>query len=60
MMSLPILQSSRNKSLRLFRFHTWFGSGPAPVPFFAKEFINLGVDACRPLAVLATSRGRGA
>ena len=47
-------------SLRLFLFHTCNGSGPFPPPFLDFAFIDLGADACWPLAVFATSRGRGA
>lgn len=50
----------RIPDIRLFRFHTWLGSGPKPLPVLDIAFIVLGAVAWWPLADLATSRGRGA
>ena len=46
-------------TLPLFLFHTCIGSGPEP-PCLDPKCEALGVEALFPLAVLATSRGRGA
>ena len=45
--------------LPLFLFHTCIGSGP-DAPYLVPNGEGLGVDTLFPLAVLATSRGRGA
>lgn len=46
-------------TLPLFLFHTCIGSGPDP-PCLDPKCEDLGVEALVPLAVFATSRGRGA
>ena len=43
----------------LFLFHTCIGSGP-DAPCLVPKCEGLGADTLFPLAVLATSRGRGA
>ena len=48
-----------NRSIPLFLFHTCIGSGPDP-PLLDPKCEDLGIEALFPLAVLATSRGRGA
>ena len=45
--------------LPLFLFHTCIGSGP-DAPCLVPKYEGLGADTLFPLAVLATSRGRGA
>lgn len=48
----------RRGLVRLFLFQTCIGSGPEAPPFLNPEPDDLGVEACWPLADLATSRGR--
>ena len=44
--------------IRLLRFQTWLGSGPASRPFLLPRLDSLGADDRGPLAILATKRGR--
>ena len=54
-----MLASCSGLILPLFLFHTCIGSGP-DAPCLVPKCEGLGVDTLFPLAVFATSRGRGA